>query len=195
MYVIFFILLFLIILLTFPFYSTMKIRFNFESKKGFIRIYLLGILLFHYRLRYENKQIILHNFNTTKKIDLEINKNNIQFIDYLRKEIFKRIYVDRIFINLDLGFKTNPAILALADSLIKSIINTSFGVISFQKPTSELIYNINTYYTKKVGIINGEISCGISILNVIFSIINAKLNISKIKKKKEETKICQTENK
>ena len=195
MYVIFFILLLVIIILTFPFYCKVQISFNALSKKGHIRIYLLGILIFHYRLRYSNKKLIIHNFKTTKKLDIQINKDNIQFIDYLRKEIFKRIYVDRISINLELGFKTNPAILALIDSLVKSFINTSYGVISFQKPTSELTYNINTYYTKKIGIIKAETNCGISILNILFSIINAKFKINKIKKKKEEKKLCKSESK
>ena len=126
---------------------------------------------------------------------MELNKDNIQFIDYLRKEIFKRIYIDRISIFLELGFKTNPAVLALTDSLIKSIINTSYGVISFQKPTSELTYNISTYYTKKIGIIKAETNCGISILNILFSIINAKIKINKIKNKKEEKKKCPAESK
>lgn len=174
MYVVFFIFLILLLILTVPFYFKIQLEFNFIINEGYIKIYLFKIMILHYNVKYMDKKFVLNNYKSSKEINVSLDKENIYFVNQLRKEIFKRIYLSKISILLQIGLKSNPAVSAIFSGLLHSIINILYSNISFQKPTSELKYDINTYYTKNMGIVKSEVACGSSILNILLSYIKAK---------------------
>lgn len=177
MYVVFFILILVLILIALPFYFKLNIKYNIKKNTGQIKIYLFKILIMHFSIKYEAKKMILYNIKTSKSINLD--KKQVAFINEFRKQIFKRIYLSNIYLSFKLGLKSNPAIIAILIAFIKSTLNVIFSRVSYLKPTSDLKYKLATYYTKNMGIINSEIKCAISLINLFFAVVKAKINTNK----------------
>lgn len=186
MYVAFFILLIITLILTLPIYVKMYFHFCITENSGYIIIKLFNLKIINYKIIFKNKKILLYNKNNIKKIDFDLNKEHINFVNELQKELFKRIFLDKLKICVDIGIKNNPFVVSMITGLFKGVLNILYGYISFQKPTSLLQYKFNTYYETNVGIVNVEIFVGISLLNTIFSLIKSKLNC--YKKKLKEVK-------
>lgn len=179
MYAIFFILLFIMLILTFPVKAKGALKFDFKTKKGSLNVKIFFIPIINYDIIYKNYQIELDKHKSHKKINVPINRKNVLLADNLRKEIFKRIYLKKLDCSIDLGIRNSPFFSALLMGLIKTFFSITYSVITFQKPTSKLMYSLNTYYTKNLGIVNAEISCTLSIINFIIAYIKAKNCVNK----------------
>ena len=178
MYVVFFIFIFIILLLSIPFYFKICVDFSINNRTGMIIIKLFNIKIIDYTLIYKNRKILLYNKKNIQKLDFDIDKEHLTFVNQLKTEIFKRIFLSKFLVTLKVGIKDNPFLLALITGLIQMFLNILFGAISFQKPTSKLGYDLNTYYNLNVGILNIEICLAISILNFLLAIIKAKKSIN-----------------
>ena len=188
MYVVFFIFLFLFLLITLPLAFEIKIQFNCNLKKGHIFIKIFKIRIIDYIVKYENNKILLYNNKNIKKIDFTINKEEINFANIIQKEIFKRIYLNSNILTIDIGIINNPFILAIIFGSVQSFLNIIYGIISFQKPTSKLLYKINTYNNKNLAIITMKTKFSISLFNLLFAYLKTQ-NCIKNKKIKEKLNI------
>ena len=187
MYVVFLIFLSLLLIITFPLYLGLDFRFNINAKQGHIIIKFFKITIINYMIKLKNRKIILYNKKEVKKLDFEINKENINFANLLQKELFKRIFLDKIIIKIDFGINNNPFLVALIYGTVNTFLNIFFGIISYQKPTSKLNYDLNTYNDKNLGILNLNIYLSISLLNMFFAYVKAKKNLNNKKKKESLT--------
>lgn len=179
MYIAFFILLGIIFLLVIPLKFNVKFNFNLLKNRGNIKLKLFSIKLLYYKLKYDNKKIKLTNFKTTKEVDLEINKQNIDLANEIQSQLIKRLYLKNLKFYFNLGVEDNPFACALLGSGMEMILSIASSIIKFHKPTADINYKISTYYNKSIGIIDVECTSSISITNLLISLFRAKSIINK----------------
>ncbi|MBQ8749035.1 MAG: hypothetical protein IJZ29_01000 [Clostridia bacterium] len=150
--------------------------------------------MFYYKLKYRNKKIVLNNFKTSKEINLEINKENIDFVNELQKQIRKRLYLKDLKIYLNLGVKDNPFASALLSGGCETFLSIISSLIKFQKPTAKIYYNVTTYYTKDMGIVNIDFDIALSITNLLLSLMVTKKIINKKEQLKNDRRKAKASN-
>lgn len=188
MYVAFFIIVGLFLILILPLKFKVNLNVNVLQNRGLIKLKIFMFKIFNYKLKYKNKKIILSNIKTTKEINLEINKKNIDFANELQRQLLKRLYLKKLKIFLNVGVKENPFAGAILGSGFDILLSIMSSIIKFHKPTANVNYKICTYYKKNIGIINIEFAISISITNLIVSLLKAKSIINKKEHLKNERK-------
>lgn len=188
MYVAFFILLGIFLILILPLKFNVDLNLNALKNRGFIKLKLFSIKFLYYKLKYKEKKIILSNVKTTKEINLEINKQNIDFMNELQTQLVKRLYLKNLKVYLNVGVKENPFASAMLGAGFEILLSILSSVVKFHKPTADVNYKICTYYEKNIGILNIDFAISISITNLIISLIKAKSIIKKKEQLKNESK-------
>ena len=100
MNVAFFILLGIFLILILPLKFNVDLNLNVLKNRGFIKLKLFSIKFLYYKLKYKEKKIVLSNVKTTKEISLEINKQNIDFMNELQTQLVKRVYLKNLKVYL-----------------------------------------------------------------------------------------------
>lgn len=188
MYVAFFILLALLLVLVLPLKFNVYLNLNVLKNRGYIKLKLFSIKFLYFKLKYKNKKIILNNIKTTKEINLDINKQNIDFMNELQAQLVKRLYLKNLKLYLNVGVKENPFANAMLGASLEVLLSIVSSIIKFHKPTADVNYKICTYYEKNIGIINIDFAISISITNLIISLLRSKLIIKRKEQIKNESK-------
>lgn len=179
MNIVFFIVLGILIIIAIPLKLKINFNFNFLENRGAISIKLFSFSIIGYHIKYENKKIILRNCKTTKQLDLDINKENINFANELQKQITKRLYLQNFVTYINFGIKDNPFAGAVIGSCIETALSIISSIIKFNKPTAQINYKTNTYYKKNMGSIGIDVSLSMSITNLALALLRTKININK----------------
>ena len=93
MKVLFIILLVIIIILIVPIQLKIHFKYDVLRNRGFFELKLWIFNLKFYRFKFKNGQILLKNRKETKQIDIEINMENVDFVNKLQKQHFRRLYL------------------------------------------------------------------------------------------------------
>jgi len=181
----FFILLIIIFLLILPVKFKVKFNYNVFKNRGHLKIKVFNFKLLYYKIKYKDKKIILSNFKTTKEISLDINIENIDFVNELQKQIKKRLYLKEIKCYFNFGIADNSFITAMVCAGGDIALSIISSMIKFQKPTSNINYRISNFYTKDICDFSLETQLSISITNLLLSLLKTKKVINKKEQLKE----------
>ena len=108
MIIAFFILLVLVLLLIIPVKFKISFDYNIFKNRGFLKIKLFNFKMFYYKLKLNKNKIVLSNFKTTKELNLEINKKNIDYAKELQNEILKRLYLKELIVYFNFDCQLLP---------------------------------------------------------------------------------------
>ena len=179
MIIAFFILLVLVLLLIIPVKFKISFDYNIFKNRGFLKIKLFNFKMFYYKLKLNKNKIVLSNFKTTKELNLEINKKNIDYAKELQNEILKRLYLKELIVYFNFGLKDKPFPSAIICSGIETVLSVVSSLIKFQKPTAIINYKVSPYYSKDIFNTDFNLIISISITNLIISLLKAKRHINK----------------
>ncbi len=173
---------FLILLFLMPVLAEARVTFNLESKSGVLCVYLYGIKIFYNMYKIKGKTIILKNEKETKEKEIDISSQDLLLLEYFAVEIKDKTRLKELFLFYNLG-AGDAFYSAILGGLINSIVLTFFTTIKSKKPTASLgIYDTISYNKSLFEVaLRGKIT--ITLIDVVYSFINAVILTWKAKSK------------
>lgn len=184
MFIVFFILLAVIIVLIIPIKLKTHLNYDFTENSGLVQIKFYKINVLFYRIKYDNKKLILKNKNETRTIDIEINPENVDFANELQKQIFKRVFLKELNVYIKYGIKNNSMMVALISGIIRIIQSVISNFVAMNKPTAQLKMNVEPIYVENSKVFSIETTFSISITNILISFVQTKYKIKSKELKK-----------
>ena len=194
MKVLFIILLVIIIILIVPIQLKIHFKYDVLRNRGFFELKLWIFNLKFYRFKFKNGQILLKNRKETKQIDIEINMENVDYVNELQKQLFRRLYLKYFKVFLTIGSDKNASGVAMLGGVANTLLAVLKAYVKTHKPTSDFAYRVYPQFDQSNGVVTLRTSFSISITNILISLIRAKIILNKKKEQKNERKRVQASN-
>lgn len=177
---VFFIVIFITLLIIFPFKAKSKITYNVLKNIGQIKFYLFKWNFLTFKVKLKPNYIYL----TTKKgkvilVPIEFgDQTNIEYVD-LTYILLDKTVINTLKISMNIGVEDNPFYTALLYGAFKTVNSIILSILKTKKLSIIVSNKINPVYTKDIGIINVSSSLTVTIFDYIWGIL---LYIIKLKK-------------
>ena len=179
MKVFFIVLLVLIVILIIPINLRLHLKFDVLKNRGFVELRLWFFNLKFYRFKFKNMQIMLKNRKETKQVDIELNMENVDFVNELQKQLFKRMYLKDFKAFLTIGSNENACNVAFLCGGLNTLLAVFKSFVKTHKPTSVMEYKVYPQFNQSNGVITIKTAFSVSITNIIISLIKAKIIVGK----------------
>lgn len=165
-----------------------KAQFNILKNKGKIKFYFFKINFLSFNFKFKPKYILL----STKKgknilVPIEFSKQaGLEMAD-LTYLLFDKTTIYSLKIFLNVGKEDDPFFSALMFGFLQTVSSIVLSILKTKKLDVVMSNKINSVYTKNSGVIDLSASISISLVDLLWAIIEYKINIKRIGKNYERT--------
>lgn len=177
--IVFFVIIFLILIITFPFKTRLMGHINLLEMKGFYSFKVWRVKLLCGKIFLNN----LNEFeiqNSNNMLNGEIDKN---FLGALSKDVIKKLEIEKIELFFTGGVSENSFMSAMMCGTVLSLIQTLYGYLSEQYECVHLYEDIVPTYNENNFELTFDIVVKISLFQICLSLIKAqkiKIRMEKI---------------
>lgn len=178
--IVFFIISFVIMVLSFPFKTRFMCHLNFIEMKGFYSLKIMKIKLLSGMI-YINE---LKEFMIENSVDLISKSYNKPFMRAFAKELINKINVKKIEIYFTGGFEDNSSNSAIVCGTVSSFVQTIYSYLSIVYDDVKLYEDVEPTFNENNLEVTFDGVISISFLKIIIAIIVAGFTKNKYKKEK-----------
>ena len=173
---------FVILLFMFPVFVQAKATFNIQSRAGVLAIHIYGIQLVYYLYEIKGKTIVVKNQNDTKQVELDIDNNDLLFVQILIEQIKDKTRLKQLYVFYNLG-AGDAFLSAMLGGVFNIAVLTFFTTLKSKKPTASLGIYETISYNKTLFEVAIKSKMSISLVDVVYSLINSVILTWKTKSK------------
>lgn len=186
---IFLIILFVILFILFlPLSFKIHLFYNIEKNRGLILLSIFNIKVLFYKFKFDRLSILLKNKKETKEIKIDLQNQDIDFVEIFQFVLLKQIYLNSVSIYSIFGRKEDAFISAMVAGAI-SVIFANLKIFILSKK-QEAVCNLESLpcYQKDKFSFSLKINFLIIIFDVILSFIIAQIKSIQKRRMKENGK-------
>ena len=177
--IVFFIVSFVIMILSFPFKTRLMCHINLLEMMGFYSLKIMRLKLLSGKI-YTNE---LQEFMVENSVDLITSSYNKPFVKALTKELFEKIDVKKIEMYFTGGFIEDSSSSALMCGAITSFVQTAYSYLSMTYENVKLYEDVEPTFDDNNLEVTFDGVVAISFINIMISIVKAAINKKHYKNK------------
>ena len=177
--IVFFILSFLIMVLSFPFKTRLMSHINVLEMVGFYSLKIMRIKLLSGKI-YTNE---LREFMVDNSVDLITATYNNPFMKAFTKELIEKLDVKKLEIYFTGGFQDDSSTSALVCGMVSSLVQTAYSYLKMTYENVKLYEDVEPTFDESNLEITIDGVVAISFLSIMISIVKASINKKKYKNK------------
>lgn len=174
----------IILLFLSPVFIQGKATFNIQTKAGVFSIFIFGIKILYYMYEIKGKTIILKNQKETKQTEVSLENNDLLFIEFLVKQVKDKTRLKELYVFYNLGVG-DAFLTAMVGGFINVAVLTFFTSLKSKKPTASLGIYDTISYNKSIFEIALKTKISISLIDIVYSLINSVILTWKTKVKEK----------
>lgn len=168
--------LFLILMLIiYPFIIKIEIKFNLIKLKGVFYIKILNKFVLLFKFRIKNGYVYIYHKNKERKEKIIDNNPNIIFFLNLIKQIYFREQLVNLEFRSNFGYSLDSCITATGCGYVDVITKCVFAKIKNNKKMAHIFVLVEPKYNEDILNIKFDSSIRISIFDILYSFIYAKI--------------------
>lgn len=175
------IVVFFLVLLIIPIVIKIYASYNLLDNLGVISIYIFFIKIVAYKVRYQDKQIIVFSQKNAKDIPIQISEKKLRFIEQLSSQLKDKIIIRNIMFISRIGVN-DACNTALLTGLVSSVVGTIIGLIKNKKHSAKFELINLPEYNGKVFTISTTIKCHITIFDILYALFISLLIVQRSEK-------------
>lgn len=164
------ILIFFIILITFPLGFKVKLFYSIKSNRGAIAIYFWKIKIKVIKAKFKGKQIYLVENHKKTEMEIELTEPQLKFLQFFNDEVKDKVKLKSVNGYLRVGID-NPFYASVLSAGLSDLVLAFFAFVKRNKTEANLTLKTHTSFTEFncIGAFNIKIS--LSILDILYSFI------------------------
>ena len=172
---------FFLILLILPIFAKAYISFDFFNNLGAVSIYILFFKIMAYKIKYENKQIVVFTSKNQKEIEVEVSNKQLRFLKQLSVQLKQKIILKNVtfFSRIGLGDAFNTAI---GTGLLNVVVSSFMGYVKNIKKSAKMKIINNPNYNGNGFMVSCVICCFITLFDLLYSIFMSLIIIKRSEK-------------
>lgn len=182
----------IILILLFPIKMKVNFSFNLLEFGGAIGVFFYFIKVFHEQFWIKHKRLVTKKDNHIECKEMEFDSDEVLFAETFFKQLVDKIHFKEAFVFYSLGL--NDAFLtSMVAGEINKYLYIFFAGIKNQKPTASVRVFDTIFYNKTICQFCVRAVFSISLIDVVYSLINSVILSKKLKKKKRKLKQLKKE--
>lgn len=171
------ILLIIIFLLIIPIPIKFTALFKILRLSGEIEFRVLKIFKFGLRVKFRGSYVYITNHKGTRREKLTNKNYNIAYLIQLIRQIYFRTELNQITIESNIGYYNDALYTAIGSSAFDIVSKCLLARILHNKKSAHIFVKNNTKYNQDCLNIKTNVEFKISMFDIIYSLVNAKLSL------------------
>jgi len=147
-----------------------QLNFNVSKNSGLIIIKVFKITIIRFNLKIEGNSINFTKQKKKKTKNLIVNTTNLQFIEELKRNLVKSIYLNNLEIDCFI-LLTRPDLAALSVGVVNIILNIiRIKVLDFQNDVNISLNTVSGFENNELAVLI-DLSLVISLIDLIWAIL------------------------
>lgn len=166
------IVVFFLVILIVPIYANLHVSYDVLSNVGSLSLFIFGIKIFAYKLKFKGRQLVLMSQKETKDVELELSDKQMRFLEQLNSELKQKVVVKKIAVLSRIGME-DAYVTALVNGIFVSIVNSALAYIKNLKSMAKIELVNEPAYNGKHFTACTYVKFTITIIDLLYSLFMA----------------------
>lgn len=164
------IIVFFLLILIMPIIAKIHASFDILNNMGTISLYIFFVKIFAYKVKIQNKKIVLIANNKTKEIEMELSDKQYRFLKQFNSQMKQKIVIKKINAYSRIGL-SNAGTSAILTGLFNAFIGSILAYVKNIKKSAQICVKSEPDYNGEHLVFAIYGSFTVTILDLIYAII------------------------